>query len=132
MKVESAKVAKRFADDQHERETVVRKAAVEAGRKIDQQMAKEDEALMASDKETDSSMQDIIGDQNQLETEQAMFRGTMTPEQVNQVLDPDIAKMEKQDLTSREGDDFNPVNLGAKQRRSSVHTHEQQKIEKAN
>jgi len=62
---------------------------------------------MASDKEDDDRMNDIIGDQHSLETEQALFRGTMTPQQVNDVVDPDIADMEKEDLIS--GIDFQPM-----------------------
>jgi len=109
MKSESAKVAKRFADEQNGRAALVRKAALDAGRTIDAKMAKEDEALLESDKETDTSMQDIIGDQESMETEQALFRGTMTPAQVSQVVDPDIADMEKDDLNDSQVD-FSPFN----------------------
>jgi len=106
MKAESAKVAQQFAKDQSDRAEVIRKASVQAGQDIESKMAKEDQALMEDDKETDSRMQDIIGDQQSLETEQALFRGTLTPDQVNKVVDPDVADMEKEDLTT--GDDFNP------------------------
>jgi len=110
MKAESQKVAHDFAQDESRREAVVRKAAVSAGKEIDDKMAAEDRALFDSDKDTDSSMKDIIGDQAQLETEQALFRGTMTPDQVNQVVDPEIAQMEKEDLTiDTSDDDFQPV-----------------------
>lgn len=110
MRAESTRVAKQFADDEQEKQEIAKKAAIEAGNAIDDKMAKEDAALFDSDKEDDASMQNIVGDQKQLEMEQAMFRGHMTPDQLNQVVDPDIAEMEKDDL---QGDDvdFKPVEL---------------------
>jgi len=111
MKAESSRVAKDFLDDEREKETEVRKAAMSAASQVDKKMADEDEALFASDKETDASMSDIVGDQKQLENEQALFRGTMTPDQVNQVVDPDIAEMEKSDLAGSSDLDFKPVEL---------------------
>lgn len=111
MKAESARVAKDFLDDQREKETVVRKAAMDAAAAVDKKMESEDAALLASDKDTNLRMEDIVGDQKQLENEQALFRGTMTPDQVNQVVDPDIAEMEKSDLAAEGDNDFKPVEL---------------------
>lgn len=110
MRLESTKVAKRFAEDEQERQTMVQKAAVAAGKAIDKKMAEEDDALMKSDEATDLSMNDIIGSQKSLETEQALFRGTLSPDQVNQVVDPDIAQMEKEDLN--DSADFQPMDEG--------------------
>jgi len=118
LKAEAASVAKRFADDEADKEAIARKAAEDAGSKIDKKMEDDDAALMASDKEDDDRMNDIIGNQKSLETEQALFRGTMTPQQVNDVVDPDIADMEREDLTS--GNDFQPMDEGVPQKAAAA------------
>merc|ERR1712178_167016 len=97
-KAESQRVAKQFAADQSERRKVIQKASIEAGKQIDDKMAKEDAELLAPDKETDVSVQNILGSQKQLEDEQALYAGTMTPAQVNAAVDPDMAKLETKDL----------------------------------
>jgi len=112
MQAEATRVSDQFHENEKERAEVVRKASLEAAAAVDKKMAAEDEALFTSDKDADDSMDQIISDQKNLENEQAMFRGTMTPQQVNQVLDPEIADMEKADLTS--DDDFTPVEFKRK------------------
>jgi len=114
MKAEAVRVSDQFHDNEKERSEIVRKASLEAASAIDKKMAAEDEALFSSDRDTNHNMEDIISDQKNLENEQAMFRGTMTPAQVNQVLDPEIADMEKADLSS--DDDFTPVKFKSETR----------------
>lgn len=113
MKDEAIAVAKRFNAEQLSEEQMIKKASVKAGKAIDDKMAKEDAALLASDGDTEASIKNIIGGQKRLETEQALYRGTMTPDQVNAVIgDKAIAKMEKEDLTS--DNDFAPLDPNKK------------------
>lgn len=109
MKAEAQRVTKQFSIDQAQKDAVTRKAALAAAAAVDKRMASEDAALMKSDVETSNSMHDIIGDQENLENEQALYRGTLTKAQLNKLVDPDIADMEKADLSS--GTDFKPVEL---------------------
>lgn len=112
MKAEAQRVTKQFSIDQAQKDAVTRKAALAAAAAVDKRMSDEDNALMQSDRETSTSMHDIIGDQENLENEQALYRGSMTKEQLNKLVDPDIADMEKADLTSDDGVGFKPVNIG--------------------
>merc|ERR1712230_343509 len=113
MKDEAIAVAKRFNAEQLSEEQMIKKASVKAGKAIDDKMAKEDAALLASDGDTEASIKNIIGGQKRLGTEQALYRGTMTPDQVNAVIgDKAIAKMEKEDLTS--DNDFAPLDPNKK------------------
>jgi len=114
MKAEAQRVTKQFSINQDAKDAVTRKAALDAASAVDKRMAHEDAALMKSDSETSASMQDIIGDQQNLENEQALFRGSMTKEQLNQVVDPDVAELEEADLTSDDGTDFTPMDFKKK------------------
>lgn len=103
MEAETQEVSKRFAADQKEKEEVIKKASMQAGTAMEQKMAKQDAELLAADHDTEDSMRSIVGSQQQLENEQALFSGTMTPDEVNAVVDPDISKMEKEDLEESNG-----------------------------
>merc|ERR1711939_989901 len=81
MKAEAQRVTKQFSIDQAQKDAVTRKAALAAAAAVDKRMASEDAALMKSDVETSNSMHDIIGDQENLENEQALYRGTLTKAQ---------------------------------------------------
>merc|ERR1711924_31117 len=113
MKAESQQVAKNFASEQLEKEKVIENASVEAGKEINDKMAKEDAELLASDKDTDDSMSNIVGSQQQLESEQALYQGTMSPKQVTAAVDPEIGKIEAEDIESDNFKDngFSPAKL---------------------
>jgi len=102
VKGEADKVAARFKQQQNAEEVAIQKASNDAGKAIEDKMAKEDAALMQSDKETEQSMTDIIGDKDQYEAEQGLLQGTLTPNQVQSLIDPKTATMEKDN-------DFDPI-----------------------
>jgi hypothetical protein len=116
MKAEQQNVAKNFASEEAAREKAIEEASLKAGKDMESKMAQQDKALMASDQETDASMHDIVGSAQQLANEQALFAGTMTPDQVNAAVDPEISKMEKGDLGEGldiEHDDFKDNSFAA-------------------
>ncbi len=76
--------AEQFAKDLREKDAIIAKAAKDAAANLDSKLASEDKELIEADKATDAKLQDIVGDQKQLESEHALFAGTMTPEQVNE------------------------------------------------
>merc|ERR1712070_284926 len=102
VKREADKVAAKFKQQQNAEELAIRKASNDAGKAIEEKLAKEDAALMQSDKETEQSMTDIIGDKDQYEAEQGLLQGTLSPNQVQSLIDPKTAKMEKDH-------DFDPI-----------------------
>merc|ERR1712070_857769 len=102
VKREADKVASKFKQQQNAEELAIRKASNDAGKAIEEKLAKEDAALMQSDKETEQSMTDIIGDKDQYEAEQGLLQGTLSPNQVQSLIDPKTAKMEKDH-------DFDPI-----------------------
>merc|ERR1712070_1146683 len=102
VKREADKVAAKFKQQQNAEELAIRKAFNDAGKAIEEKLAKEDAALMQSDKETEQSMTDIIGDKDQYEAEQGLLQGTLSPNQVQSLIDPKTAKMEKDH-------DFDPI-----------------------
>jgi len=87
VKAEAARVASDFHTKQEADEKSIQKMSEAAGKAIEDKMAKEDAALLKSDKETESSVRDIIGDQKQYEAEQGLLQGTMTPEQVEKMVE---------------------------------------------
>merc|ERR1712070_907122 len=93
VKSEADKVASKFKQQQNAEELAIRKASNDAGKAIEEKLAKEDAALMQSDKETEQSMTDIIGDKDQYEAEQGLLQGTLSPNQVQSLIDPKTAKM---------------------------------------
>merc|ERR1711998_572087 len=94
VKREADKVAAKFKQQQNAEELAIRKASNDAGKAIEEKLAKEDAALMQSDKETEQSMTDIIGDKDQYEAEQGLLQGTLSPNQVQSLFDP-IKKLTK-------------------------------------